>query len=143
VKIRAEGRQGLAAGGMEMARVVLEAVVGRKVHAAAEPPDVAGGKEAHVHVHRGAIRVARVQDQRHAHRFERASGELRPRGARRRRQVASVHARQVDAAAFKYLPVLDDAGRAAAALRALPRIANEAFAVDDFQRGDDAFLQVG
>src|SRR5205807_941297 len=34
----AERRQRVAAGGMEMARVVFEAIAGREVHAAAEPP---------------------------------------------------------------------------------------------------------
>ena len=64
--------------------------------------------------------IARMQDQRHAHRFERPAGELRPHGAGRGRQVAAMHARQVHAAALEHLAVLDDAGRAAAAFGALP-----------------------
>src|SRR5687768_2279390 len=53
----AEWRQSLSTNAMEMARIVLEAVVGREVHAAAEPPGVAGGKEAHVHVHGRTKRI--------------------------------------------------------------------------------------
>src|SRR2546430_7453991 len=71
---------------MEMARVVLEAIAGGEVHAAAEPPGRRRGEEAHVHVHRRAIRIARVQHERHPHRVVRLAGELRPRRRRRDRK---------------------------------------------------------
>jgi hypothetical protein len=89
-------------------------------------------KKRDVHVHGRAVRIARMQHQRHAHRFERAPGELRARGARRRRQVAALNAREIHATALEQLSVLDDAAGAAAAFRALPRIAGEALAIDDF-----------
>jgi hypothetical protein len=70
---------------MEMARIVLEGVIGRQVHAAAEPPHgffafLFGDEEAHVHVRGRAIRVARMQYQRDAHGFPAAAGELGPVG---------------------------------------------------------------
>src|SRR5688572_27685206 len=144
IVIGAERRQRLPARCVEVARVVLEAVVRREVHAAAEPPDRVfplSGKKPDVEMDRGAIRIARMQDQRDAHGFEGAAGELRACGTGRWRQVAALHAREVHAAALEDLSVLDDAGGPAAALGALPRIAGEALAVDDFQRGDDPLLQ--
>ena len=41
----------LPAARVEVARILLEAVVGREVHAAAEPPDVPRRKVTYVHVH--------------------------------------------------------------------------------------------
>src|SRR5690606_11775968 len=64
VMVGAERRERVAANAVEMRSVLLEPVVRREVHAAAEPPDgrtgVPGvrGKEAHVHVHGGYVRIA-------------------------------------------------------------------------------------
>src|SRR5688572_16553407 len=132
MKIGPEGRQRLAARGMEVPRVFLEAVVGREVHAAAEPPHwifPSRGKKPDIEMDRRAVRITWVQDQRDAHRLEGAAGELRARGAGRGRQVAALYAREVHPAALEDLSVLDDAGGAAAALGALPGIAGEALAV--------------
>ena len=57
----AERGQRRAAGAVEMPRVLGERVIGRQVHAAAEPPDRSGAsllrhEEAHVHVHGGDVR---------------------------------------------------------------------------------------
>src|SRR5687767_1402407 len=142
VVVGAERLERLLAGAVEVARVVLEAVVRREVYAAAEPPGVAGGEIAHVHVYRGAVRVARVQYERHACGLPRAAGKLRARGRRRRGQLAAPHAGQVDASALEDLPVLDDARSAATALGPLPGIAAERLAVEHFERDDEALLQV-
>src|SRR5437870_2373289 len=77
--------------GVEVARVLLEPVIGGHVHSAAEPPDrlalrLDREQEAYVHVSGRGKGVARVQYQGYAHGFERAAGELGPRGARRGRQ---------------------------------------------------------
>ena len=76
-------RQRVAAAAVEMRRVGLDAVVRRQVHAATEPGhDLAvlarRGEHPHVHVHRRHMRVARVHDQRHAHRLERRAGQFGP-----------------------------------------------------------------
>src|SRR5205807_1024446 len=141
VAVGAEGRQRVAAGGMEMAGIVFEAIAGREVHAAAEPPGRRRGEEAHVHVHRRAIRIARVQHERHAHRVVRLAGELRPRRRRRGRQAAALHAREVDAAALEDATFLDDARHATAPFGALPAIGTEGRAFERFERGDDSGLQ--
>jgi len=91
VQIRAEGLERIPADAVEMPRVVLVAVIRREVHAAAEPEErrlafLRGDQQAHVHVHGRAVRIARMHDERHAHRLEAAPGKLRPRRARRWRQ---------------------------------------------------------
>jgi len=85
VQLIAVGGEGALAGAVEVRRVFSEAVIGRQVHAAAEPPDrlgvgALGDEAAHVHVHRWHVWVARVEDQRHAHRLEAAPGQLGPVG---------------------------------------------------------------
>src|SRR5687768_1487836 len=64
IQIRPEGRQRLAARGMEVPGVLLEAVVGREVHAAAEPPHwifPLGGKKPDIEMDRRAVRIAWVE----------------------------------------------------------------------------------
>src|SRR5688500_14260917 len=82
-----------------------------------------------------------MEHDRDAHGFVRPAGNLRARGAGRRWELAAVHAGEVDAAALEHLAVFDDAARAAAAFRPLPRVAQEALAVHDLERGDNALLQ--
>src|SRR6185369_10305398 len=67
------------ADGVEMPRILLEAVVRREVHAAAEPRGVTSREVADVQMDRGAVMIARMQDERNAHRFPRTAGELRAR----------------------------------------------------------------
>src|SRR5690606_40490335 len=65
VVLRAMGVEGLAADAMEVPGVFLERVVGRQVHASAEPKYIACAatlrrkreKDAHVHVHRRDVGV--------------------------------------------------------------------------------------
>src|SRR5512146_37523 len=69
VMLCAERLERALAGGVETARVRFEAVIGREVHAAAEPPYrrlafARGTNEPHVHVHREAVRIAWTQDRR-------------------------------------------------------------------------------
>src|SRR5690606_33182197 len=71
IEIVAEGLKRLLAHAVEAYDVLLERIVGREIHAAAEPPyrRVAvpvrpGDEEAHVHVHGGHVRVARMQYER-------------------------------------------------------------------------------
>src|SRR5688500_11470313 len=61
LEARVMGTDRLLADGVEVARVLFESVVGREIHAAAEPPRVARREEAHIHVHRGTVWVARMQ----------------------------------------------------------------------------------
>src|SRR3546814_8332361 len=73
----------------------------REVEAAAEPPGhrlpVAYGAEvAHVGVRGRHVRVARVEDQRHAHCAPGRAGQLRPRGGRRGRQLGAGNIREAD-----------------------------------------------
>jgi len=84
-----------------------------------------------------------MQHQRQPHRLVRPAGNLRARGARRRRQRCALHARDVDAGALEQLAVLEHASRAAAAFRPLPAVSAETLAVGLLQRGDDAPLHLG
>jgi hypothetical protein len=147
VEIAAKGCQRFTAHAMEVHRILLHAVVGREVHPAAEPDDRRrilrhGSEQAHVHVHRGHVRVARVQHERHAHRFERRASERRPvRGGRgRHRRTADMA--EVAAAALEEIPLLDETGDAVAlqafARLARPGIGEEGLAIQRGQRLDDA-----
>src|SRR5579859_1006454 len=116
--LRAERLQRFAARAMKVHRVFLESIIRRQVHAAAEPgnglgPDFFRHEVAHVHVHRGHIRVARMQDQGHAHGLERPASEVGPCGSGRRRQGLAGHMREVDAPALKYAAVFYQAADAA------------------------------
>ena len=152
IAIRAERCQCIAAGTMEVHGIRLEAVIGREIHATAEPPDRlahgvirqrVGDEEADVHVHRGHERVARMQHQRHAHRFEAAPGQFRPAGAGRRRQPITHHVREIHPATFEQRAAFDHAGQAATAARALPAVAAETAAIGLLEFGDDPGLQPG
>ena len=129
-------------------RVLLEPVVRREIHSAAEPPDgglvlLRGDEAADIHVHRRHVRVTRVEHERHAHRLEPAAGELGARHGRRRREPVARHVREVDAAALEERTLLDDARIAAAAFRTCPRITAEPAAVGRLERRDDSVLQAG
>src|SRR5882672_874928 len=81
IEVRPEGLERLPAREVEVARVLFEAVVGREIHSAAEPPyrrasRLGSDQETHVHVHRGHEGIARMQHQRHAHRLETPPGKL-------------------------------------------------------------------
>jgi hypothetical protein len=133
---------------VEMAHVLLEGVVGRQVHAAAEPPHriLAFGQRdeaAHVQVHGGAIRIARMQYQRHAHGLEAAAGQLGAMRSRRGGHALTHHVREVHPAALEEVAVLDHPGEAAAAARAFPAVGAEGLAVEGLEALDDAVLQVG
>ena len=142
VVVEAERVERFLALAVEVARVLLEAVVRREVHAAAKPPDVRGRKEPHVEVHRGAIGIERVQHQRDAHRLPGLPCKLGTRGGRRRRQLASFDMREVHPAALEDIPVLDHLRDAAAAFVALPFVGFEGLAVEALQGSDDLFLQL-
>src|SRR6266705_3233731 len=147
IVLGAGGLERLSARGVKVARVLLEPVIGGHVHAAAEPPDRLGlrldcEQEPYVHVHGGNIGIARVQNQRHAHGFEAAAGQLGPRGARRGRQALPLYPGEIHSAALEYGPVLDDAALTAAAFVPLPVIAAEAAPFDAFQLRDEAVLQL-
>src|SRR3954468_19830808 len=128
--------------GVEMLRVFFEPVVRREIHAAAEPPHVASGEIAHVQVNRRAIRIARMQDERHAHRFPGPAGEMRARSRGGGRQLLALHMRQVDAAALEEIALFDDSRYSSAALRTLPCVRLERTAVERFECRHDPVLQV-
>ena len=135
------------AGGVKMPGVILETVIRRQIHAAAEPPHrrlavFHRDKAAHVHVHGGCVGIARMQHQRHPHGFPAPPGQFRPVCAGRRRQLAAQHVREIHPAAFQHLAFFDQPRDAAAAFGALPGIGAERQAVGGFECGDDARLQV-
>jgi hypothetical protein len=85
-----------------------KAVDGRQVHAAAEPAHRRlarrGGRDhAHIHVDGGHIGVARVEDQRYAHGFERRACEFGAVLCGRWRQLRPAHVREAAAGAFEHL----------------------------------------
>ena len=109
VHVGAERRERVAAGAVEVARVLLEAVVRREVHAAAEPPHrlarrpSRARRRAHVHVHRGHVRDC--ADAAPATRPSPRSRGRRARAAPRSPTAAGsspVHVREVDAAALEH-----------------------------------------
>ena len=77
VLVCTERHQCLLAGRVEVSRVFFGRIVWRQIHTPAEPVDVgfAGllrNEEPNVHVHGWHKRIARMKDQRHAHRLEAA-----------------------------------------------------------------------
>ena len=150
VHVGPERGQRIAAAGVKMARVLLEAVIGREVHAAAKPPHVDGvggprHEKTHVHVHGRHIGIARMQHQGHAHRLEAATGQLRAVGAGRGGQLAARDLRKADPGPFEQVPIFQNAGDAAALQGRIggfvPAVFGEAGAVQAFQFGHDALLQ--
>jgi hypothetical protein len=150
VLVGAERRQRIAAGAMEMHRVLFEAVVGRQVHAAAEPAHGLAarrqrGQHAHVHVHGGHIGVARVEHQRHAHRLEGGAGQLGAMLGGRVRQLVAAYLRKAAAGALEQWTLFEDAGQAAPLQRLArllaPLVAKAGSAVGRFERAHDALLQ--
>ncbi len=108
---------------VEVHAVLLDRIVRREVHAAAEPPYrilSSRREEPHVHVHRRHVRIARMQHERDAHRLPRAPGELRPRRRGRGRQLRPGDVREAHAGALEKRAILDDPRDAPAALGALP-----------------------
>src|SRR5882672_163938 len=146
IEIRSEGFERAPALRVEVARVLLEAVVGGEVHAAAEPPHriasrLGRDEKAHVHVHGRHEGVARVQHQRHAHCLEAAAREVRARRARGRGQLPAFHAREIHPAALEYASLLDDPAFAPSAFATLPAIQTERPTVDAFKLRNDAVLE--
>src|SRR6266571_3215532 len=122
IAVRPERVERLPASQVEVARVLLESVVGSQVHSAAEPPyrlalRPCRDQKPQVQVNGRDIRVARMQHQRHAHGFEGAAGAL------------------------EYAAVLDNAALAAA-FAPLPAVGPERATVDALQLRDDAVLQL-
>ena len=101
MNVRAERRAGGARAAMPVRAVLVEAVAGREVEAAAEPPDRGlavplRDEEAQVRVGGRRERIARVHDQRERDRLEAPASELgsvRGRGGRKRgpARVREVH----------------------------------------------------
>src|SRR5471030_344934 len=152
VQIRAEGRQRVTADAVKMPRIFLVAVVRREIHAAAEPEQrrftrFCRDQQAHVHVHGGAVRIARMHDERHAHGLETTPGKLRTRGARRGWQSVAGYVGETDAATFEKLATFENPRAAAPAqpfFRAtLPGIDEEFVAVERAKRLRDLLLQTG
>ena len=130
VDLRAESCQGILAGPVEMPGIFLEAVVGRQVHAAAEPPDrflarLLGDEEAHVHVRGRAVGVARMEHQRDTHRLPAATRQFGAVRGGRGGHLLAHDVREIDPAALEHLAILDQAGDPAAALRSVPSVPQE------------------
>src|SRR3984893_15520763 len=137
---------------MKMLGIFLVAVIGREIHAAAEPKQrrLAGfrcDQQAHVHVHGRAVRIARMHDERHAHCLETTPGQLRTRGTRRCRQGVASHNRETDAAPFEKLAAFENPCAATSAQplfgAALPGIDGKFGAVERTKRLRDLLLQTG
>jgi hypothetical protein len=150
IERRAERRQRVTVHAMEGDRILLEAVVRRQVHTAAEPAHrVAPGghrsEHPHVHVHRRHIGVARMQHERDTERLERRPGQLGPMLRRRRRHRRAAHVTEIAAAALEQGTLLDEPRDAVAlepvARRTRPCVAQERLAVCRLQGIDDARLQ--
>ena len=151
VFVGAKGRQRALASGVKVRAVFVKAVVRRQIHAAAKPAGfciaLACRNHAHIHVHRGRVRVERVEHQRHAHRLERRARQLRPALRGRRRQAAAAHVRKANARALEHRAAFHDLRDAIAlqgiARRFLPRLARKAPApVGLFNGSGDARLQI-
>jgi hypothetical protein len=84
-----------------------------------------------------------MHDNRNAHRFERAVGELRAMGGGGSGQARAADMRKIDARLLEHDAVLENAGFATTAFGACPRItAKRHAAVLRFERGAEAILQV-
>src|SRR5678815_1501837 len=132
---------------MKVDRIVGVAIVRREIHATAEPPHRRRGarctrdEKPHVHVHGRRVRVARMQNERHAECVPGATGELGARCRRRRRQSLARDVREIDAAALEYAALLDYAADTATTFGSLPGIGAKWLAVDRRERIGDALLQ--
>jgi hypothetical protein len=127
---RRDGRAGVVRSAMPEDHVFFIGNIRRQVEAAAEPPHVTGGEEAHVHVRGGCMGVHGMHHHRDAHGAEAAAGEVRVarRGGWRKLRSADVGKRH--AGAFHYRPAFLNGGHAAAlqlalACGALPGITQE------------------
>jgi len=150
VQIVPERLQRIAAAGVKVAGVLVESVVGRQIHAAAEPPDVdrmgcARNEEANVHVHGRHIGVAWVQHQRDAHRLEPASGQLGPGWRWPWWAACGRNLREADAGSLEQPPFLQDPGQTEAgqgrAGGLVPAVLAERLSVESLQVRHDALLQ--
>ena len=153
VFVGTEGGQCVAAHGVKVLRIFFKAIVGREVHATAKPADRfttahgRGGNHAHVHVHRGHIRVARVKHQRHTHGLERCTRQFRAVLCGRRRQLWPADVRKPTACPLEHRPTFQDACDAAA-LQPLtcwlgPSVFQKCRAIDLGNGRGDACLQTG
>ena len=147
----AKGRHGIAAGGVKAGAIFIKAVMRRQIHAAAKPAGfciaLACRNHAHIHVHRGRVRVERVEHQRHAHRLERRARQLRPALRGRRRQAGAAHVRKANARALEHRAAFHDLRDALAlqrlARRLAPRLAQKTPAPVRLLNGSgDARLQI-
>src|SRR5690606_11652505 len=145
----AERRAGLAGGAVPVHTVLFEAVVGREVEAAAEPPDRrralrARDEEAHVHVRGRHVGVARVHDQRDRDRLVGAARELRAALGGGGGQRLAARVREVDGGLLDHLAVLEHTRARERAARRLEALLAEARrAVLALERGADAGLGIG
>ena len=134
-----------------MHRIFFKAINGRQIHAAAKPAHglalgVFGGQHAHIHVHRGRIRVARMEHQRHAHGLKRRTGEFGPVLGGAGRQARPAHMRKAAARALKHRAVFQNLGNAIAlqhfARRLFPGVYHQRAAVKRDHGAGNARLQV-
>src|SRR6185312_9531990 len=125
VDLRTERRARLAGGAVPVDGVLLEAIVGREVEPAAEPPDgrlalLLGDEEADVHVRRGHVGIERMEDEGDAERLEAAPRELRPVNGGRRRKPRAEDMGETDPRLLEDRAAGENPRPAAAALRPLP-----------------------
>ena len=105
IDVGAERRAQIVCGAVPGNGVLDERIVGRQVETAAEPPRrmvAAGREQAHVHVRGRDVRVARVEDQGHAHRRPRLSGEFGAMRGGARRHLRAFDARETDAGLLEH-----------------------------------------
>src|SRR5437763_10600960 len=160
----------LATSPMKMHGVLGVTVIRRQIHAAAEPPDgrphargfrrfaaPPGGviralgrpggangvsdETAHVQMHGRRMWIARMKDERYAHRLPCAARKTRPLSRRRRRRRGADDVREKHTAAFDDVAVFDRTRHAAATLGPRPFVTAERQTVDRFDRRHDASLQ--
>src|SRR5690606_17930304 len=87
--------------------------------------------------------IARVDDQRYAHRLPRPSSQMRPLSAGRWRQLRALHMAEEHRGSLEYGAVLEVAAQTAAAFLAGPGVTGKLRLATLFERGHDVGLQSG
>src|SRR5215210_1282565 len=147
VNLRAKRLARRAGGAMPVDRVFLEAIVGRQVEPATEPPDrlrvrLLRKKEADVHVGRGHVGVVLIEDEGDTESLEASARQLGPLRGSGRRQPRAMDMGEAHPGLLEHRPLAQHPRLPAATLRPLPGILVETSgAVLRFDGGADAVLE--
>src|ERR1017187_6881256 len=118
----AERRDGGAGGAVPVHAVLLKTIVGREIESAAEPPDIAGAKEADACMARGHVGIPRMDHERDAERLPCLASDFWAVCGGGCGKFGAAHMRKRGATLFKHRPARDNARATATAPGSLPLV---------------------